>query len=103
MGYYTFTAQAQDKAGNVSEELSNVALRDSDYPARANLRVSEGSASKPLAYTLSINVQDDLSVRDYYVAMALGGTGPVGGVTSRRPHIQVGGRRRGRCIQRIRS
>ena len=82
VGYYTFTAQAQDKAGNLSEEISDVALSDTDYPARANVRVTEGSSSKPLAYTLDINLDDDLSVRDYYVAMTVGTTvGPVTDVT----------------------
>ena len=72
VGYYTFTAQAQDKAGNLSEEISDVALSDTEYAARASVRVTEGSSSKPLAYTLDINLDDDLSVRDYYVAMTVG-------------------------------
>ena len=72
-GYHTFTARAQDKAGNLSEENSNVALRDTDYAARADVRVTSGSSSNPLGYTLAVNVNDDLSIRDYYVAMTLGG------------------------------
>ena len=71
VGYYTFTAQAQDKAGNLSEAISDVALSDTDYPARANVRVTEGSSSNPLGYTLDINLNDDLSVRDYYVTLSV--------------------------------
>ncbi|MDE0082089.1 MAG: hypothetical protein OXT72_05520 [Gammaproteobacteria bacterium] len=74
VGYYTFTAQAQDKAGNLSEEISDVALSDTEYDARASVRVTEGSSSRPLAYTLDIKLDDDLSVRDYYVAMTVGAT-----------------------------
>ena len=81
-GYYTFTAQAQDRAGNLSEEIMNVALSDTDYPARVSVRAS-ASSSKPLEYTLDINVNDDLSVRDYFSVMVLGNAvGAVGAGTT---------------------
>ena len=68
-GYFTFTAQAQDKAGNLSEELSAVALNDERFPARPSVRVTAGSASAPLDYELDIFLDDDVSIRDYYVTM----------------------------------
>ena len=35
--------RAQDKAGNVSEEISRVALRDGDFVADAGVRVTHGT------------------------------------------------------------
>ena len=73
LGYYTFTARAQDKAGNLSEEISRVALRDEDFEADAGVRVTHGTGgTKVFDYTVDISVRDDLSVRDYYLAMDLG-------------------------------
>ena len=68
-GYYTFTAQAQDKAGNKSEEISRVALNDGTFDARASLRVS-GDRDDESDYAIDITLDDDLSVRDYYLAMS---------------------------------
>ena len=73
LGYYTFTARAQDKAGNLSEEINRVALRDEEFEADAGVRVTHGTGgTKVFAYTVDISVRDDLSVRDYYLAMDLG-------------------------------
>ena len=73
VGYYTFTARAQDKAGNLSEEINRVALRDEDFEADAGVRVTHGTGGmKVFDYNVDISVRDDLSVRDYYLAMSLG-------------------------------
>ena len=67
-GYYTFTAQAQDKAGNLSEEISRVALNDTDFDARASVRVRQ-SRTDERKFSISATVDDDLSVRDGYATM----------------------------------
>ena len=75
VGYYTFRARAQDKAGNLSEEINRVALRDKDFAADAGVRVTHGTGgTKVFDYSVDISVRDDLSVRDYYLAMSLGAT-----------------------------
>ena len=71
-GYYTFTGQAHDKAGNLSEEISRVALSDETFDARASLRVAR-NRENPSEYTLDITVDDDLSVRDGYLALTAAG------------------------------
>ena len=84
-GYYTFTGQAQDRAGNLSAEISRVALSDGTFDARASLRV-RGDRDDPYDYTVDITVDDDLSVRDYYLTVSSilegGTTADVPGVTS---------------------
>ena len=72
-GYYTFTAQAQDKAGNLSEEISRVALNDTDFDARASVRVRQ-SREDEREFSVDITVDDDLSVRDGYAIMNFTGT-----------------------------
>ena len=80
LGYYTFTARAQDKAGNLSEEINRVALRDGDFEADAGVRVTHGTGgTKVFDYNVDISVRDDLSVRDYYLAMDLGTPVTTGG------------------------
>ena len=69
-GYYTFAGRAQDKAGNLSEEISRVALNDSTFAARAALRV-RANRRNPSAYTLDIVVDDDLSIRDGYLGLTM--------------------------------
>ena len=78
-GYYTFKGRAQDKAGNMSEEISRVALNDATFAARASVRV-RADRDDPSDYTLDIMVDDDLSVRDGYLAMTVTGGIP-GGAT----------------------
>ena len=68
-GYYTFTGQAQDRAGNLSAEISQVALSDTQFDARASLRV-RGDRNDPYDYAVDITVDDDLSVRDYSLTVA---------------------------------
>ena len=85
-GYYTFTGRAQDKAGNMSEEISRVALSDATFPARASVRV-RADRDDPSDYTLDIAVDDDLSVRDGYLAMTV--TGGIPGAAADLP-IRVG-------------
>ena len=61
MGYYSYTAQAQDMAGNLSEEISRVALHDTTPPVSA-LIFARSSATK---YDKTLVMADNLSVRSY--------------------------------------
>ena len=70
----------------MSEEISRVALNDMTFGARASLRV-RASRSNPSAYTLDIAVDDDLSVRDGYLAFTV--TGGIPGGAANLP-IRVG-------------
>ena len=64
-GYYTLTAAARDKAGNVSEPVSRTALHDMTDPVTA---ISAGLYDdKKGTYPLTITLTDNLSVRDYQV------------------------------------
>ena len=68
-GYYTFTAQAQDKAGNKSDpEISRVALNDNTPPV-VSASVSQGSKPGDLDHTLTGAVTDGLSIQDYAIAL----------------------------------
>ena len=69
IGYYTFTAVARDKAGNRSEEISRVALEDTTPPG-AGLIVGAFD-SKKSSYSVTVTATDNLSVRDYYLAMVV--------------------------------
>ena len=72
IGYYTFTAEAQDNAGNLSEPaISRVALAESDANAFAFLNVAS-VMDKPLKHDLSLSLRDDLSIRDYFVDFSFG-------------------------------
>ena len=66
VGYYTYTAQAQDQAGNLSAAVSRVALHDPNSPAAAII-VARGSNASTYAKTLVAG--DDLSIRDYTVGV----------------------------------
>ena len=68
VGYYTFTAQAQDKAGNKSAEISRVALRDDSRDASGGVIVGTFNDKKS-SVDLTVTLTDDLSVRDYYVSL----------------------------------
>ena len=70
-GYYTFTAQAQDNAGNLSDPvLSRVALSDKTN-AFSFLNVAS-VPEKPFKYDLSLSLRDDLSIRDYFMDFTYG-------------------------------
>ena len=74
VGYYTLTAQSQDKAGNKSEEISRVALLDTDKPV-VSMSTTKGSNTKSEAdYIVSATITDKLSIMDYAVAAAFGAT-----------------------------
>ena len=63
IGYYTFTAIAQDKAGNRSDEISRMALLDHEQP-----QISVGAPSTvDEAFDVRVSLDDDLSIRDYYL------------------------------------
>ena len=61
MGYYSYTAQAQDMAGNLSPEISRVALHDTTPPVSA-LIFARRSATE---YDKTLVMADNLSVRSY--------------------------------------
>ena len=87
-GYYTFAGRAQDKAGNLSEEISRVALNDMTFAARAALRVRANRRNLS-AYTLDVAVDDDLSIRDGYVGFTVTGGIPGAGANAALP-IRLG-------------
>ena len=69
--YYTLTAVGRDKAGNYSEPVSRVALHDDGKPA-VSLIGGTYDATKAV-HNLIINVTDNFSIRDYYVALQFPG------------------------------
>ena len=72
LGYYTFSALAQDKAGNTSAEISSLALFDNDQPVVA-LGVTPGSNTKSEAdHKMIGSITDKLSVRDYSIGVGFG-------------------------------
>ncbi len=62
VGYYTFTAEAQDKAGNKSEQLVRTAVNDGEAP---ELGLIVGGYDKG-AFSLTATLTDDLSVKQYW-------------------------------------
>ena len=71
MGYYTYAAQAQDAAGNLSEWISRVALHDTSPPVAA-LILTKGKDA--FNYDKILVTADNLSLRDYSVVIS----GPTG-------------------------
>ena len=70
-GYYTFTALAQDKAGNESDEISRVAIHDTENPV-VSVAATTGSKDGDLDHNLVGTVTDALSIRDYSIAALVG-------------------------------
>ena len=73
VGYYTFTALAQDKAGNRSEEIVRTAAHDDDGP---NAGVIVGAYAEG-SYSLTVTLTDNLSIRNYWAEARFGGRLPV--------------------------
>ncbi len=71
-GYYTFTALAQDKAGNKSDEISRVAVHDTEDPV-VSVAATTGSKDGDLDHNLVGTVTDALSIRDYSIAALVDG------------------------------
>ena len=61
LGYYSYTAQAQDMAGNLSAEITRTALHDTEVPVSA-LIFARSSATE---YDKTLVMADNLSVRSY--------------------------------------
>ena len=74
VGYYTLTAQSQDKAGNKSEEISRVALLDTADPVVSMSTTKGGNDKSEADYIISATITDKLSIMDYAVAAAFGTT-----------------------------
>ncbi|MDE0082090.1 MAG: Ig-like domain-containing protein [Gammaproteobacteria bacterium] len=64
IGYYTFTAMSQDKAGNRSDQISRTVLLDTEQPG-ANVN-APGSVIG--SFDAGVSMSDDLSIRDYRVS-----------------------------------
>ena len=71
-GYYTFTALAQDKAGNKSGEISRVALSDDTAPL-VSLGITTGTKKGDLDHNLVGTVTDALSIQSYSIAALVDG------------------------------
>ncbi len=71
-GYYTFTALAQDKAGNKSDEISRVALSDVTAPL-VSLGITTGTKEGDLDHNLVGTVTDALSIQSYSIAALVDG------------------------------
>ena len=84
--YYTLVATAEDKAGNVSDEVSRTFVYDSNPPTAILTSVAEVTEDRE--FNVGINVIDDLSIRDYYlvtkygdITFEAGGTNIAQGIT----------------------
>ncbi len=64
-GYYTFTAEVRDKAGNRSEQRVRTAVNDNEPP---NVGVIVGAYDKG-SYPLTVTVTDNLSIAKYWAEM----------------------------------
>ena len=62
LGYYTFTALAQDKAGNKSEQIVRTTVNDTDAP---ELGLIVGGYDKG-AWSLTATLTDNLSLKAYW-------------------------------------
>ena len=71
VGYYTYTAQAQDMAGNLSEMISRTALHDVTEPVSALIFARGKDAFN---YDKTLVMADNLSIRSYTVTIS----GPTG-------------------------
>ena len=63
IGFYTFTAQARDKAGNLSEEIDRVVLNDTEAPS-VGITARVPSDGVDGAFDVTILMADNLSLRD---------------------------------------
>ena len=72
--YYTLWASARDQAGNRSAEVSHTFVFD-DEPARATAAAVPGIIDAGEAFSMATSLNDNLSIRDYYVTTdyAVGG------------------------------
>ncbi|MDE2823272.1 MAG: hypothetical protein OXK79_07180, partial [Chloroflexota bacterium] len=77
IGYYTFSAEVADKAGNSSEEATRVALHDDMIPV-TNTIVGMYDEETGL-YSLIATVTDNLSIKAYWAEMRFAGS--PGGLT----------------------
>ena len=73
IGYYTFTAMSQDKAGNRSDPINRTVLLDTEDPG-ANIN-APGSVSG--SFDVGVSMSDDLSIRDYRVSAIFNDDGTI--------------------------
>ena len=72
-GYYEFTALAQDKAGNQSAEISEVALYDVEAPEVQLSTTRSTDFAKDFTLNKVLVATDNLSLRDYTVNLVATG------------------------------
>ena len=70
--YYTLWGTARDKAGNSSETVSHTFVFDAD-PATATALAAPGSIDAGEAFQIASFLNDNLSLRDYYVTANFAG------------------------------
>ena len=70
--YYTLWGTARDKAGNRSETVSHTFVLDQD-PATATALAAPGSIDAGEAFQIASFLNDNLSLRDYYVTANFAG------------------------------
>ena len=70
--YYTLWGTARDKAGNTSETVSHTFVFDAD-PATATALAAPGSIDAGEAFQIASFLNDNLSLRDYYVTANFAG------------------------------
>ena len=75
--YHTLTAYAKDQAGNPSDEISRTALNDTKG---AEALLAGSFDVKNSRFNMFISLKDDLSIRDYYLALNFPAEGVVGTV-----------------------
>ena len=90
-GYYTFTALAQDKAGNQSAKISEVALYDNEAPVVQVSTTRSTDFAKDFTLNKVLVATDNLSLRDYTVNLVAA------------QDLTAGGRRRRKHPNRVRD
>ena len=84
MGYYTYMAQAQDMAGNLSEEIYRTALHDTTVPVSALIFARGDDAFE---YDKTLVMADNMSVRDY--SMVVNRPGVTTGIRLKRAMVDA--------------
>ena len=71
--YYTLWGTARDKAGNSSETVSHTFVVDAARPQTATPLAAPGSIDAGEVFQIASFLNDDLSIRDYYVTANFAG------------------------------
>ncbi|MDE2751441.1 MAG: Ig-like domain-containing protein, partial [Gemmatimonadota bacterium] len=71
--YYTVSGRSRDKAGNYSAMASHTFVFDTGSPATATAPAAPGSIDAGEVFQIASFLNDDLSIRDYYVTANFAG------------------------------